>query len=103
MSRRSKKNDPQKLREIKGEISAGDMAQIEAIYKVKAHLANGVYLTPIMHAKSTVVRVTFSENNFTLNKQIPVTAVSMTIEDIQLVYNAMTELLGQMRALGRID
>jgi hypothetical protein len=99
----NKRNKPAKLKEVKGAISADDISQIEAIYKIRSQLVNGVYLTPLMHAKSTVVRITFSEHNFTLNKQIPVVAVSMTIEDVQNVYNAMTELLQQMRALGRIE
>ena len=86
-----------------GPISDADRSQIEEVYRIRALAANGAYLTPVMHNKSTVVRMTFVEYNFTLQKNIAVSAVYMSIEDVQNIYNALTELLQQMRQLGRIE
>jgi len=83
-------------------ITKADVDQIEAIYKLRPLFASGVYLTPIMQEKSTVIRLTFSEFNFTLQKQVPVTAVLTTLEDLQVIYNAMTQLLQNMREMKRI-
>lgn len=86
----------------KKKISVEDVSQIEAIYKLRPLLATGVYLTPILHAKSTNVRLSFAEFNFTLGVNSPVSAIVMSVEDLQNTYNAITELLQQMRTLGRI-
>jgi hypothetical protein len=92
-----KKQKPQ------NKISDIDKQQLEAIYRVRPLLATGCYLTPIMNNKSTNVRITFSEYNMGMQSNIPVNAVVMSIEDVQNTYNAMTELLQQMRTLGRIE
>jgi len=84
------------------EISAYDRELMEGIYKIRAQFAQGVYLTPILNDKSTVVRYTFVEKNQTLNKDHATHAVLMTIEDTQSFYNAMTVLLQKMRELGKI-
>ena len=91
-----------KAKLVKKGVSTVDKEQIEEIYKVRAYATNGVYLTPVMHDKSTNVRMTFTEFNFTLGKHIAVCAISISIEDLQTNYNAITELLQQMRTMGRI-
>lgn len=83
-------------------ISKDDVEQIMAIYKLRPLFVTGVYLTPLMQDKSTIVRWTFSEFNYTLGQQIPVTAIVTTIEDVQIIYNALTQLLQNMRELQRI-
>ncbi len=83
-------------------ISKDDVDQIDAIYAIPPQYVNGCYLTPGTQDKSTFVRITFSEFNFTLQKQVPRVAIVASIEDVQTIYNAMTELLQQMRTMGRI-
>lgn len=87
----------------KAKISVEDKSQIESIYKVRPILVNGLYMTPLLHSKSTNIRITFVEYNYTLGVNIPACAIVMSIEDLQNNYNAITELLQQMRKLGRID
>ena len=94
-AKKTKRNMPQK-------ISAEDMATIESLYRIKPQYVNGIYLTPIIQAKSTMVRMTFYELNVSLMKQVPVCAVALTIEDLQSNYNVMTEFLQKMRTMGRI-
>jgi len=83
-------------------ISKEDVEEIHAIYELPPQFVSGCYLTPIMQGKSTLARVTFSEFNFTLQRQVPRVAIVASIEDLQTIYNAMTELLQQMRTMGRI-
>lgn len=90
-----KNNTPKQISQIDEKI-------IRDIYKLKSQYVNGVYITPIMFEKSTMVRLAFTENNFTLKEQVPNIALACTLEDLQIMYNAMTTLLQQMRELGRI-
>ncbi len=84
------------------EISDADKKQMREIYKVRAKSANGVFITPFIQDKSIIVRMTFFEMNFTLQESVPVSAVTMTLEDTVNTYNALTTLLQQMKGMGRI-
>jgi hypothetical protein len=83
-------------------VSIADRDLMRLIYSIRSYAASGVFLTPIMQGNSTTVRVTFTEHNFTVNENIPVTAVTLTLENVQNIYNAIGELLNQMKAMGRI-
>lgn len=83
-------------------ISVEDKELMIGIYNIRAQFAQGVYLTPILNDKSTVVRYTFVEKNQAVNKDHATHAVLMTIEDTQAFYNAMGAILQHMRELGRI-
>ena len=84
------------------EISDADRKQMKEIYKIRSHAVNGVFITPFMQDKSTTVRLTFFEMNFTLQESVPVSAVTMTLEDVVNIYNAFGTLLQQMKGMGRI-
>jgi len=93
--KRVKKNLP-KVTEV-------DRQQMEDVYAIRPIFATGVYLTPILQEKSTLVRLTFAEFNHSLSKNTPCAAVVTSIEDVQNIYNAMTVFLQQMRTMGRIS
>lgn len=83
-------------------VSPEDVEQMSAIYNIRAMYSSGMYITPILQDKCTLVRLTFTEYNAALDKPVPVTAIICSIEDVQNMYNAMTQLLQNMRQMGKI-
>lgn len=90
----------QKTRTI--QLSDLDKTYLDQVFKAPAKFATGVALTIFSSGDSTNIRMTFTEKDTAQNKTYPVTAVALSLDDVQLVYNAMTTLLQQMRELGRI-
>ncbi len=80
-----------------------DNTQINDLYSTYSQFVSGIYITPLLYPRSTMVRLTFTEANPEINKQFPVCAVSMTIENLQSCYNLMTKILQQAREQKRID
>jgi len=80
-----------------------DVDKVRKLYSLKPTFVTGCYLTPLLQPKSTVIRAVFTEYSQDLAADLPSVAIAITVEDLQLIYNAMTTLLQNMRTMGRIE
>lgn len=101
MSRRNKANRA-------AQPKPGDSKQVtdkeamDAIFKMRSFYANNVYMTTSVRDKSTTIRITFVERDESTGKDYACNSVTMTVEDLQGFYNTMTQVLQNLRTMGRI-
>lgn len=98
MSRRRKSNGnkPGEAKQVT------DVASMDAIFKMRSFFCNNVYLTTYIRDKSTAIRFTFVEKDESTGKDYACNSITMTVEDTQGLYNTMTQLLQNLRTMGRI-
>src|SRR5262245_22279869 len=84
-------------------ISVEDKEQMRKVYALRGHYADSLYITPMYHPKSSLVRLTFTERNETLGTFEPTHAIVVTMDKLQEIYNLVGLALQNARSVGRLD
>jgi hypothetical protein len=98
MSRRNRKTVQKAIEKEQQGVAVDIFKEAMAI---PSCACTGVIVSPRTLDKSTEVRLTFNE--YDGEKPHARVAVTLAIEDVQLLYNTLTTLLQNMREMGRIS
>ena len=79
-----------------------DDKAMSSIYNVRAEYADTLYVTVVGRGNTTNIRMTFCERIPELNTDIPVRSIMMPIDDFQSYYNLMTQMLENLRKVGKV-
>lgn len=82
------------------EIPEQAKQQMRGIYNIRPTYVNGMYITPVQQQNNYLVRITYSEFNYTINETIPVSAVILSLDDFINNYKLMTEYLNKLKEQG---
>lgn len=84
-------------------ISPDALKQMKDIYTIRPTYINGMYITPVQQQNNYLVRITFSEFNYTINETVPVSAIILSLDDFINNYKLMTEYLNQLKEQGVVQ
>lgn len=83
--------------ELSKEISPEDRKQMKDIYNIRPIYINGMYITPVQQTNNYLVRITFSEYNYTIGETIPVSSIILSLDDFINNYKLMTSYLNSLK------
>lgn len=82
------------------EIPEESKKQMRDIYNIRPAYINGMYLTPVQQANSYLVRITFTEYNYTIGETVPVSGIILSLDDFINNYKLMTGYLNSLKDQG---
>lgn len=85
---------------ISTELTDDAKKQMRDIYNIRPVYVNGMYLTPVQQANSYLVRLTFTEYNYTIGETVPVSGIILSLNDFINNYKLMTGYLNSLKDQG---